>query len=242
MIAYLRLLVQNRTSVFRGGTAKDGKPQSKPVKVLKTVGIAVLALFLYASIAMLEYLLFDTLNSIGQGQTVLGLALLGCTMITLIYGFFYVNGLLFFSKDTGFLAAMPITSRSILSCKMIMAAAGEAGVSLLFAAPLVVCYGISEGLGILYYLKSLIVFATIPLLPLTVGMLLSFLLIRISGLWKRREGVTTLVSFALFALIMIGEFSLGSMEDSEITQWLVAMVVGQRSFAQLLLRNLPWLG
>ncbi len=242
MIAYLRLLVQNRTSVFRGGTAKDGKPQSKPVKVLKTVGIAVLALILYASIAMLEYLLFDTLNSIGQGQTVLGLALLGCTMITLIYGFFYINGLLFFSKDTGFLAAMPITSRSILSCKMIMAAAGEAGVSLLFAAPLVVCYGISEGLGILYYLKSLIVFATIPLLPLTVGMLLSFLLIRISGLWKRREGVTTLVSFALFALIMIGEFSLGSMEDSEITQWLVAMVVGQRSFAQLLLRNLPWLG
>lgn len=241
MIAYLRLLVQNRASVFRGGT-KDGKPQSKPVKVLKTVGIAVLALILYASIAMLEYLLFDLLNSIGQGKTVLGLALLGCTMITLIYGFFHVNGLLFFSKDTGFLAAMPITSRNILTCKMLMAAAGEAGVSLLFAAPLVVCYGISEGLGILYYLKSLVVFATVPLLPLTVGMLLSFVLIRISGLWKRREGVTTLVSFALFALIMIGEFSIGSMEDSEITQWLLSIAVGQRSLAQMLLRNLPWLG
>lgn len=241
MIAYLRLLVQNRASVFRGGT-KDGKPQSKPVKVLKTVGIAVLALVLYASIAMLEYFLFDLLNNIGQGKTVLGLALLGCTMITLIYGFFYVNGLLFFSKDTGFLAAMPITSRNILTCKMLMAAAGEAGVSLLFAAPLVVCYGISEGLGILYYLKSLVVFAAIPLLPLTVGMLLSFVLIRISGLWKRREGVTTLVSFALFALIMIGEFSIGSMEDSEITQWLLSIAVGQRSLAQMLLRNLPWLG
>lgn len=241
MIAYLRLLVQNRASVFRG-TARDGKPQSKPVKVLKTVGIAVLALFLYASIAMLEYFLFDMLNGMGQGRTVLGLALLGCTMITLIYGFFHVNGLLFFSKDTGFLAAMPITSRAVLGCKMLMAAMGEAGVSLLFAAPLVVCYGISEGLGFLYYLKSLVVFATVPLLPLTVGMLLSFVLIRISGLWKRREGVTTLVSFALFALIMIGEFSLGSMEDSEITQWLVSIMVGQRSLAQMLLRNLPWLG
>lgn len=241
MIAYLRLLVQNRASVFRG-TARDGKPQSKPVKVLKTVGIAVLALFLYASIAMLEYLLFDMLNGMGQGRTVLGLALLGCTMITLIYGFFHVNGLLFFSKDTGFLAAMPITSRAVLGCKMLMAAMGEAGVSLLFAAPLVVCYGISEGLGFLYYLKSLVVFATVPLVPLTVGMLLSFVLIRISGLWKRREGVTTLVSFALFALIMIGEFSLGSMEDSEITQWLVSIMVGQRSLAQMLLRNLPWLG
>lgn len=240
MAAYLRLLIQNRLAAFKPGSyTKDGK--SKLIAVLKVIGFGLLMLLLYGSIAFMEYMLFDLLNGIGQGKAVVGLALLGCTMVTLFYGFFHVNGSLFFSKDTSFLAAMPLRSRTVLTGKMLSIAAGEAGVSLLFCAPLVIGYGIASHAGIAYYLKSFLTFALLPVLPLTVAMLLSFVLIRISALWKRREGVTTILAFVVFAGIMVAEFGLTNLSDEEITKWLLSMLVGKESLAGLLLQKLPWL-
>ena len=152
-----------------------------------------------------------------------------------------MNGSLFFSKDTSFLAAMPLRSRTVLTGKMLSIAAGEAGVSLLFCAPLVIGYGIASHAGIAYYLKSFLTFALVPVLPLTVAMLLSFVLIRISALWKRREGVTTILAFVVFAGIMVAEFGLTNLSDEEITKWLLSMLVGKESLAGLLLQKLPWL-
>lgn len=240
MAAYLRMLMQNRLAAFKPGSyTKDGK--SKLIAVLKVIGFGLLMLLLYGSIAFMEYMLFDLLNGIGQGKAVVGLALLGCTMVTLFYGFFHVNGSLFFSKDTSFLAAMPLRSRTVLTGKMLSIAAGEAGVSLLFCAPLVIGYGIASHAGIAYYLKSFLTFALVPVLPLTVAMLLSFVLIRISALWKRREGVTTILAFVVFAGIMVAEFGLTNLSDEEITKWLLSMLVGKESLAGLLLQKLPWL-
>lgn len=239
MAAYLRLLIRDRLAVFRPGSKNGGK--RKALQALKVVGITLAVLLLYGSVAFMEYMLFYFLNGLGQGDLVLSLALLGCTLVTLIYGFFHVNGKLFFSRDTSFLASLPLTSRTVLTGKMIMTALGEAGVALGFAAPLVISYGVAKHMGVLFYLKSLVVYAVVPLLPLTVAMLLSFLLIRVSALWKRREGVTTLISFALFALIMLGEFAMQGVEEEELVNWLMRMLVGQSSVTRLLLRNMPWL-
>lgn len=240
MAAYLRMLMQNRLAAFKPGSyAKDGK--SKAVAVLKVIGFALLMLFLYGSIAFVEYMMFDLLNRVGQGNVVIGLALLGCTMITLLYGFFHVNGTLFFSKDTSFLSALPIHSGTVLAGKMLSVAVGEAGVSLLFCAPLVISYGIASSAGIAYYVKSFLAFALVPVLPLIIAMLLSFVLIRISGLWKRREGVTTILTFVLLIGILAAEFSLQTISEDEITKWLLSLLVGRQSLANLLLRNIPWL-
>ncbi len=241
MAAYLQMLIRERLSVLRFGTGK-GNSKSMPLAALKVIGITLAVLFLYGSIAFMEYLLFDLLHTMGQDELALSITLLGCTMVTLIYGFFHVNGKLFFSRDTSFLAALPLTSRTVLTGKIFMTAIGEAGVSLAFAAPLVVCYGVANRMGVLFYLKSVAAYAFAPLIPLAVATILSFVLIRVSALWKRREGITTLISFGVFALIMVGEFALQGMEEEEITKWLLRVLVGRRSITQLLLRNLPWLG
>jgi len=240
MAAYLRMLMQNRLAAFKPGSyAKEGK--SKVLAVLKVVGFALLMLCLYGSIAFIEYMMFDLLHGMGQGKAVIGLALLGCTMITLLYGFFHVNGTLFFSKDTQFLSALPVRSHTVLTGKMLSVAVGEAGVSLLFCAPLVICYGIASGAGIAYYVKSFLAFALVPVLPLIVAMLLSFVLIRISALWKRREGVTTILTFVFLIAILAAEFSLQTINEDEITKWLLSLLTGRNSLANLLLRNIPWL-
>lgn len=240
MAAYLRMLMQNRLAAFKPGSyAKEGK--SKVVAVLKVVGFALLMLLLYGSIAFIEYMLFDLLHTVGQGKAVIGLALLACSTITLLYGFFHVNSTLFFSKDTPFLSALPIRSHTVLTGKMLSVAVGEAGVSLLFCAPLVICYGIASGAGVAYYLKSLIAFALVPVLPLVIAMVLSFLLIRVSALWKRREGMTTILTFVFLIGILAAEFSLQSVSEDEITKLLLSLLIGRQSLANVLLRNIPWL-
>lgn len=240
MTAYLRMLTLNRLAAFRPGSyAKEGK--SKFVTVLKVIGFGLLMLLLYASVAFLEVMVFDLLHKAGQGQAVIGLGLLGCTLITLVYGFFNINGVLFFSRDTSFLASLPLSSRTIMTGKVLTTAAGEAGISLLFGLPLIVCCGVTSGAGVGFYLKALVAYALVPLVPLAVVTLLSFLLIRVSALWKRREGMTTIISFAFFLVIIIGEMSLQNMDEAEMTKWLLSLVLGQQSLSNMLLRRLPWL-
>ncbi len=240
MAAYLRLLIQNRFASL-WPEKQTGSRRAGIIAVLKSLGIGLLALVAYGSVAFLEYMLFDLLNGLGQGRAVIGLALLGCTLIPLIYGFFHVNGTLFFGRDTAFLAALPISSRAVLTGKMLMVILGEAGVALMFAAPMIVGYGIASGAGLAFYLKSIIAFSVVSLIPLTIAVLLSFVLIRISALWKRRENVTTILSLLIFAGIMLAEFKLQGMSEAEVTSWLFSLVTGQRSLTQLLMRNMPWL-
>lgn len=242
MAAYLRLLIRDRLAAFRFGSKKESGKSNKLLSVLKVVGIVLAVLLLYGSVAFMEYMLFSLLHGMRQGELALSVALLGCTLVTLIYGFFHVNGKLFFSRDTSFLASLPLSSHTVLTGKIVMTAIGEACVALAFAAPLVISYGVVNRMSVLFYLKSFIVYALVPLVPLAVAMVLSFLLIRVSSLWKRREGMTTIISFAFFILIMVGEISLQNIEDEQISQWLLTILVGQRSVTQLLLRNLPWLG
>lgn len=45
-----------------------------------------------------------------------------------------------------------------------------------------------------YYVRSLLGTLFIPGIPVAITTLLSFALIRISALWKRREGVTTVMT------------------------------------------------
>ncbi len=240
MSAYLRMLLLDRLAAFKPGSYAKEK-QSKFVAVLKVVGLALLILYLYGTVVFLEYMMFRMLNGIGQGQAVLGFALLASTLLYLIAGFFHINGLLFFGKDTNFLAGMPLTSRSILTGKMLMVMVENALESLLICAPVIILYGLSSGAGFAYYLKSVLVFAVVPVLPLTVGMILSFLLIRISRLWKRREGMTTILALGLFIGIVVGEMSLMKVSEEEITQWLLSLLIGRGSLTSILLQKMPWL-
>ncbi|MEG0741024.1 MAG: hypothetical protein RR521_02290, partial [Clostridia bacterium] len=138
------------------------------------------------------------------------------------------------------LGALPIASRDVLLAKALTVLMGEVGITLLVGAPLLIRYGIGAGAGVLYYLRALIGILFVPMIPLALAMALAFLLIRVSALWKRREGVTTIMSFAfVVAFVGVEMYVVNSMDDAQITQMLVGLLLGQHSITNIMLSAYP---
>ncbi|MBE5780020.1 MAG: hypothetical protein E7331_11915 [Clostridiales bacterium] len=244
MLAYLRVQLLHKLRGFGLG-AQSNEKKSKGKTILSGVGITVLMLYLYGIVIFLEYMIFDTLTgmpllSVFKPEYVLIMAvLLVSSLLTLIYGFFTVNAQLFFSDDVSSVAALPLSGRSVLTVRMISAWASDAFLTLLAVLPLAVMISLKTGFDAILYVKLLVICLCVPLLPLTVDMILSFLLIRISGLWKRREGVTVIATFLMMFLVIAGQLKLQGMAEEELSQMLMSLLVGEKSIVSLILANYP---
>lgn len=224
MFAYLRLLLKERLLLLNpmsGGKAGSSKAKT----IWRFMGFALVFLMLYAMLVAFEYFVFQGFVLIGQPQGMLAVVFLICVLLTLILSFFYVFQALFFSRDIQVVSALPISSRGLLITKLIMIVLEEAAVALAICLPVLVMYGLRTNAGALLYVKMLLFVPFLPVLPIAIVTLLSFLLIRVSALWKRREGVTTVAAFLLVAGCVALQMSFSmSMNDAEVMDLAVQLV------------------
>lgn len=243
MLAYLRLLIKDRLLALGPG-ASAGKGSGKVKSAFAVFGFAVLALVLYGMVVALEYFVFQGFVVIGQAGGALAVAFLLCVFITLFLSFYMVFNTLFFSKDIELVSALPISSRGLLADKLILIALGEAVSALLLCLPVVILYGIHTGAGFLYYLKAVLFTPFLPMIAMALVALLSFVLIRISALWKRREGVTTVVTILFVGLIVAFQMSLSMNAgiEEDLGKIIVAVVMKQGVLVDWFVRAFPPIG
>jgi len=239
MLAYWKLLLLNRLAALKpGGRLREGQKRWKAFAAYAAYALLVLAL--YGAAVFLEMLVYHEAKAMGEPEAAVVLALLGCTLVTLIYGFFYVISLLFFGKDNAFVGALPIPSWAVLTAKLSTVLLGEAGIALLVGAPLLVRYGIEMGMPAGFYVRALCGLLFLPMAPVAVAALLACLLIRVSALWKRREGVTTVMTFVLLGLIIAAEMSLSmNMDEEDLGALIVSMMLGQGGLTETLVSAYP---
>lgn len=239
MRAYWKLLFLNRLKVLLPQNMhREGRKAWKAV--LGYVGMALLMLVLYAMVLLMEMLAYDAAARLGEPQAIIALVFLACTLVTLLYSFFHVVSVLFFSKDNAFIGALPISSRAVLAAKLSNILLGEIGLTLLICAPLLIRFGIESGAAVGYYMRALLGMVLLPVVPIALSALLSFVLIRVSALWKRREGVTTVMSFLLLGAFLALEMNFTmNMDDEEMGALLLKLLVGQSSLTSIVLRAYP---
>ena len=239
MLAYWKLLMRDRLMALApGGRRREGQAAWKAV--LGWAGITLLAVSLFAMAVLFEMVMYDQAKAMGEPQAVIALAFLACTLMTLIYSFFYVISLLFFGRDCAFVGALPIPSHGVLLAKLATVLAGEIGLTALVCLPLLIRYGVETGAAADYYVRSLLGTLFIPGIPVAITTLLSFALIRISALWKRREGVTTVMTFVLVAAIVGVEMSINmNMDEGELAQAAAGLLLGSGSLTELVLGAFP---
>lgn len=243
MLAYLRLLIKDRLLTLRP-TANEKKGHSKARAIWIIIGFSLLTLMLYAMVVALEYFVFQGFKVIGQAEGALAVTFLICVFITLLMSFLMVFNTLFFSRDLEFASALPISSRGLLADKLILIVLGEAISALFLCLPVVILYGLYIGGGFLYYLKALLLVPLLPMIAMALITLLSFLLIRISALWKRREGMTTLMTFLLIAGIMAVQisFSMRTGDEEEFGRIILRLVMRQSVLVDLFVKSFPPIG
>ena len=201
MFPYAKLLIKLRIASWNP-FAYFGLDRSKRKSTATAVGIISAFAMLAGYLIWFEIMMFNAFVQLGEPETMLALIVILSTLLTLVMSFFYVLSELFFSKDVLFVSSLPIPSRQLLWAKMLRIWLGEALIALAICLPVIVLYGIHAGKGVLYYLAGPVLSLFVPLIPIALITLISFVLIRASALWKHREKFTVVLSVAFLAAVV----------------------------------------
>ena len=187
----------------------------------KTVGmlIAYVFLFIYLGgfLVFLETTLLDqVLIPMGIPDLLLTMAVTLAMVSTLIMSFFFIMSSLYFGRDSAFIASLPVKPRTVLCAKLTQVWISETLIDAIFILPACIIYGVKTGLtDPLFYLRGVIVWLGVSVLPIAIVSFISSLLIRLSSLWKHREMVVTVAGIVLLVAYMALCMGMGNMFGSD---------------------------
>lgn len=175
----------------------------------KAVGLALVILLAIAQLlAIYAYImraLHRAATALASPQLIITLAASGAGLFILIFGVFYILGVLFLAKDTEFLASLPVRQSSVFLSKFALVMIGEYPIVFFLMAPPVIIYGASEQKGVLYYVAALVIMLILPVIPLVISAILSLCLMGTVSRIRRRSLAVTVGSVILLIAFLIGE-------------------------------------
>ena len=187
----------------------------------RTIGMFVAILFLIVYLGVILYIIetkaLDVLSPVaGAPQSIdlrnllVIMAVVLSTAGTLVMAFFFIMSSLYLGRDAAFLASMPIKPRTILGAKLAQIWLSETLIDAVILLPACILYGTRVGEDAGFYIRMVLTWLMIAILPICIAGLLSAFLIRISGFWKRKELFLTVGGFVLFIGYMILMMNVGS--------------------------------
>ena len=207
--ALLRLQLLSRYADLKPRNLRAALKERKGRTIGMIVGIVLLVVYLGVILFILETKMIDILQKMGMADLLISMAVMLATAGTLIMSFFFVLSSLYLGRDAGYLAALPLRSRTILTSKLVQVWLSETCIDALLILPACILYGVKTGADAGFYLRMIPVWLLIALLPICVIAFLSSLLIRLSALWKHREILLTVSGIVLLVGYMILMMNLG---------------------------------
>ena len=126
----------------------------------------------------------------GQPELVLTLAHLAAAMIVFFFGVAFVMSGVDFADDAGLLMSWPLRPREILAAKFAAILAGEYLTIAVLLVPVYIVYALHTPVSWLFIPSALVVFLLTPVIPLALAALLVVVLMRFTGLSRKRDLLT----------------------------------------------------
>lgn len=226
MSKYLALtgVMLKNLNLFGMRSAKQGKSRIKGIML----SILILAAFLPMMFGIGTFTLvgYDVLSEIRQEGIILGFGFSVSCLTIFFFGIFYVMSIFYFSKDIERLLPLPLTPWEILASKFTVTVIYEYIMEFVFLAPILIGFGIANKAGLLYYLYSIIIFITLPVLPVVYASILSTLIMGFTNIAKNKDrfrifGGITAMLLAVGLNAFITKTSSSAMNAKELQQLLV---------------------
>jgi ABC-2 type transport system permease protein len=177
--------------------------------LMKNIGLGIVIVISILSLigawAGFLFLFFSGLQSINMLDLGLLMPFLAGMIVVLIFGVAGILGILFQSKDISFLASLPLKQGSVFASKFFLVYLYELSIMLAFLLPAILVYGIIAEMGPVFYLKGILAVLLLPMLPLVISTLISLVLMRFSGLSKRRDLFMVVGGFILTIGYVVGQ-------------------------------------
>ena len=192
-----RLMLKNTLSGMNPlRQLKDGK---KGKSAAKSALLILVLLFALGSVVYLEYEVYGILRQMHQEALLPAMAFILAVISSLVLGLFQSLSELYQGRDVSWLAVLPAGSGQIYAAKLTNLYVSDLLVNIPIVLPAAILYLIDQDAWILPALRLIPVFLFLPVLPLAIVALLSFLLMKLSGFARHRDQAVTFLS-VLFML------------------------------------------
>ncbi len=239
--ALMRLQLLSRYADYKPRHIRAQLKENNKKRLLQLFGAAVLIVYLLVFLVGVENAIMDALIPMGLADLMPGLAVALGALGTLVMAFFFVMSALYFNRDAVMLAALPIRTRTLLSARLAQVWLSETCVNALILLPAGIIYALKLHEAPLYYVRLLVVWLFLSVLPVIVVTWVSTLLIRISALWKHRETVATVGGIILLAAYMAVCFGMGMAtgENGELSGAVTEMLISRQGIIEAMLSFFP---
>ncbi len=248
----VRVNLQNLLGGLKGGSFRKSGGKLDWLRIFTYLAAGLGILLGAAGIIWLEYELYQGLTFVGgkihtvipwmQGNLGImlpALALLLSMLTTVVFSLFHTLSAMYFNKDTAAKAYLPVSGRAIMAAKWAEIYVTEVLFSIAFLLPAVILYGMDVGGNALYYLRAVTILLVSPLYPLTISLVLSSLLARVTGLTRHKEMWAVLGTIVLLVVVLTLEMNvMPGMEDVSTIQ-LVGMLIAPESLLNRIIGAFP---
>lgn len=179
------ILVLTKVLLKTGKGSKNSSNKWKNVALYVFIGICLLPLI--GTVVSLTAVSTYQLAKIHQEGLVLAIGVALSCAIVMLFGIFYVLSTFYFSQDIEHLLPLPLKPYEILFSKFIVVLLFELITELFFLAPLLVTFGVASGAGIVYYLYAILVYFTLPVIPLVIDAVVLMVIMRFTNLGKHKD-------------------------------------------------------
>ena len=206
----LRLQLLSRFADFKPQNIKTAMKEKRGRTIGMFIAILFLIVYMGGILFFLEQKALDILEKYGWQEMLITLAVMLTTVGTLIMAFFFILSSLYLGRDAAYIAALPVKTRTVLSAKLTQVWVSETLIDAVILLPACIQYGIRVGVDAGFYLRMILVWLTVAMIPIAIISFVSALLIRISALWKHRELVATVGGIIFFIAYMFLMMNIGS--------------------------------
>ena len=207
--ALLRLQLLSRFADLKPKNLKTALKEKKGRTVGMFIAIAILVVYLSVILYIVETKMLDIMIGMGAPEMLITVAVMLTTAGTLILSFFFTLSALYLGRDAAYLAALPLKPRTILSAKLVQVWVSETLIDAIILLPACILYAVKVGVDPGFYLRMIVVWLLIAIMPICVIAFVSSLLIRLTALWKHREILLTVSGLVLMVGYMILMMNMG---------------------------------
>lgn len=231
----MQLNVNYGVSALKYRFTREKKKRWEPILIAAVIILSFAPLLVLYTAMMLS--LFTAGLAIDQPDMVLTLSIMFSQSIILFFGLFYVLGTFYFSNDLESFVPLPLKPYEVIGGKFIVVMINEYLTSIPIMLPPIIIYGAGTGQGIVYWIKSLTLILTVPIIPLTVAALFVMLLMRFVNL-RRYKDVFTIVG-GLIGLVLSLGLSTYMQRLPDNPEEMESFFVGQRGLADMVGEKFP---
>lgn len=183
----------------------SGRNRSKFMKVGLPI---IIGIFFMSAMASYGYMMMEQLAETGMEFVTLTLFALVTTLFIIMEGVYKTSGLLFNCRDDDIVLSLPIKKSTVLLIRMMKFYLFEVMVNALFLAPVMLVYGVKMGLGISYYIVSLLTLFLLPIVPVVISCVVGGLISYFSVKFKFKNLVEIVLTTIVLIVVLVASFSL----------------------------------